>query len=198
MEDYKHLRLLSDNSMEQKIETIVLGGGCFWCTEAVFKMIKGVITVEPGYAGGKEDHVPTYNEVSGGGSGHAEVIRIEYDPSFITIENIFTVFFGSHDPTTLNRQGHDVGTQYRSIILYTTLEQKEKAEAFIAELNASNEMGDPIVTEVEPLGTFYGAESYHRDYYARNSDNQYCELVINPKLEKVQQQYAELLNKNDA
>ena len=174
-------------------EVIVFGGGCFWCTEAVFKMLKGVISVGPGYAGGKEEHVPTYNEVSGGGSGHAEVIRIEYDPNLVTIENLLTVFFGSHDPTTLNRQGYDVGTQYRSIILYTTPEQKEKVEAFIAELNTSNEMGDPIVTEVEPLGTFYDAESYHKDYYAKNNGNQYCELVINPKLEKVQQQFAKLL-----
>ncbi len=179
--------------MAAQKEIAVFGGGCFWCTEAVFKMLKGVQAVAPGYAGGTTEN-PTYDEVGSGKTGHAEVIHIEFDPSQIAYRDLLTVFFGSHDPSTKNRQGNDVGTQYRSIILYTTPEQKKTAEDFIAEINASNPNGAPIVTEVEPLTTFYAAESYHEDYYARNKGNAYCELVINPKLEKVQRKFADLLN----
>lgn len=177
--------------MNQK-KVVVLGGGCFWCTEAVFKMLKGVISVSPGYAGGEKVN-PTYEEVSRGTTGHAEVIQIEYDPTSIAFKTLLTVFFATHDPTTRNRQGNDVGTQYRSIILYGDDEQKKEAEDFVQELNDSNEEGRPIVTEIEALKKFYEAENYHKDYYARNQDNPYCEVIINPKLEKVQKKFAELL-----
>lgn len=174
-------------------EVAVFGGGCFWCTEAVFKMLKGVTSVMPGYTGGAKEN-PTDEEVSSGTTGHAEVVRVEYDPAQVKYSILLTIFFGSHDPTTKNRQGADVGTQYRSVIFYTTPEQKAEAEKFISEINSSNKFGDPVVTELEPLGKFYGAESYHQDYFARNSENQYCQLVINPKLEKVQKNFGELLN----
>lgn len=177
---------------KSKKETIVFGGGCFWCTEAVFKMIKGVLSVEPGYSGGKKEN-PTYMEVCTEDTGHAEVIKIEYDPSEVSLENLLTVFFASHDPTTLNRQGNDVGTQYRSIIFYTTPEQKKESEDFIKEINKSNKDGKPVVTEVRPLDKFYKAEEYHKDYFERNPMNSYCQIVINPKLEKVQKKYADLL-----
>jgi len=175
-----------------KSETAVFGGGCFWCTEAVFKMMKGVSSVLPGYAGGKTKN-PTYEEVSNGDTGHAEVVQIEYDPALVKYETLLTIFFASHDPTTLNRQGNDVGTQYRSVIFYTTAEQKKKAEKFIADINNSNTNGAKVVTEVVPLDVFYPAENYHKDYFANHPNNAYCLLVINPKLEKVQKKYAEFL-----
>ncbi len=178
---------------ENNSKTAVLGGGCFWCTEAVFKMLRGVESVLPGYAGGNGK--PTYDQVSSGTTGHAEVIEIKYDPSQVTFESLLTVFFASHDPTTLNRQGNDVGTQYRSVIFYSDEDQKNAAEKFIAEINASSKLGKPIVTEIAPLTQFYPAESYHLDYYARNQNQPYCELVINPKLEKVQQKFADLLRR---
>ena len=175
-----------------KKETVVLGGGCFWCTEAVFKMLRGVISVVPGYAGGTTEN-PTYEQVCGGTTGHAEVIGIEYDAQKISFRDLLTVFFGSHDPTTKNRQGSDAGTQYRSVIFYTAPEQKNEAEAFIKEINDSHPSGTVVVTEVLPLAAFYEAENEHRDYFARNQGNPYCEIVINPKLEKVKQKFAELL-----
>lgn len=178
----------------QRSETAVFGGGCFWCTEAVFKMLKGVVSVEPGYAGGTTKG-PTYEEVCGGKTGHAEVVKIDYNPDEVSFADLLVVFFGSHDPTTMNRQGNDVGTQYRSAIFYTTETQKSTAEKFIADINASTKEGKPIVTEVVPLDAFYPAEEYHKDYYAENPQNPYCELIINPKLEKVQKQFAALLKK---
>ena len=177
-------------------EIAVFGGGCFWCTEAVFKMLRGVVRVMPGYAGGTVEN-PTYEQVSSGNTGHAEVIHIEYDPKQITYTDLLTVFFASHDPTTKNRQGADVGTQYRSVIFYTTDEQRWMIEDFIADINTSNVHGVPIVTEIAPLTNLYPAEDYHRDYYAQNPHNQYCEVVINPKLQKVQKQFAELLAHNN-
>ncbi len=177
-----------------KLEAAVFGGGCFWCTEAVFKMLKGVASVMPGYTGGATQN-PTYDEVCSGTTGHAEAVKISYDPSMVSFETLMTVFFATHDPTTLNRQGADVGTQYRSAIFYTTPEQKISAEKFISDLNAVSEKGGKIVTEVTPLTIFYSAEEYHRDYYARNKNQGYCQVVINPKLEKVQQEFAELLAK---
>ncbi len=177
-------------------ETAVFGGGCFWCTEAVFKMLRGVLRVSSGYAGGSVAN-PSYEQVSGGRTGHAEVIKLEYDPSEITYRDLLTVFFASHDPTTLNRQGNDVGPQYRSIILTTNEAQKAEAEQFIAELNVSTRAGTPITTEVAPLTEFYPAEAYHQDYYANNPSNRYCELVINPKLEKVQQRFDQLLKTHE-
>ncbi len=176
-------------------KTAVFGGGCFWCTEAVFRMLRGVISVEPGYSGGIVAH-PTYAQVSSGTTGHAEVIRFEYDPSRISYDDLLNVFFATHDPTTVNRQGNDVGPQYRSVIFYSDEAQKEAAEAFIAKLNASGTAGAPIVTTVEPLGAFWPAEDYHRQYYEHHKDAPYCQLVINPKLEKVQEKFADLLKQS--
>ena len=173
-------------------EVAIFGGGCFWCTEAVFKMLRGVIAVEPGYAGGTKTN-PTYGEVSGGQTGHAEVIRIAYDPKATSFRDLLTVFFATHDPSTVNRQGNDVGTQYRSIVLYTSEDQKTETENFIKEINASSQSGKPAITEVKPLDAFYPAEEYHRDYYTRNKTEAYCQVVINPKLEKVQAKFAEML-----
>ena len=171
----------------------VFGGGCFWCTEAVFKMLKGVYAVWPGYAGGTVAN-PTYEQVSSGTTGHAECIKIEFNPEEIRYSDLLTVFFASHDPTTLNQQGHDIGTQYRSVIFYTTDDQKKDAENFIKNLNESNKEGRSVVTEVLPLGDFYIAENYHKDYYERNQDAPYCQLVINPKLDKVQKDFEDLLS----
>lgn len=180
--------------MSSNEATILFGGGCFWCTEAVFKMVDGVISVMPGYAGGHTDN-PTYEEVCTGETGHAEVVRIIYDPAKASIDTLLTIFFGSHDSTMRNRQGNDVGTQYRSTIFYTTEEQRAAAERFIADINASNEKGALVVTELEPFTKFFEAEDYHKDYFARNPGNPYCTVVINPKLEKVQKKYADLLKK---
>lgn len=160
-------------------------------------MFKGVLSVMPGYAGGTTPN-PTYEQVCTGTTGHAEVIRIEYDPAIIPLETLLTVFFATHDPTTLNRQGNDVGTQYRSAIFYTTPEQKAKAEAFIAKVDASSPEGGKVVTEVVPLTQFYPAETYHQDYFARNPEKAYCNLVISPKVEHVQQEFAELLKNQTA
>jgi peptide-methionine (S)-S-oxide reductase len=175
-----------------KKETVVFGGGCFWCTEAVFKMLNGVESVTSGYAGGHTEN-PTYREVCSGTTGHAESVQIEYDAEKVSYKDLLTIFFASHDATQLNRQGADVGTQYRSVIFYTTEDQKKETEDFIRELEASSSEGDPIVTEVVPLTVFYPAEEYHQDYYAQNSKQGYCQIVIAPKLQKVQEKYAELL-----
>jgi peptide-methionine (S)-S-oxide reductase len=148
--------------------------------------------VMPGYAGGTVPN-PTYEDVSSGTTGHAEVTRVEYNSDEINYSDLLTVFFAAHDPTTRNRQGNDIGTQYRSVIFYTTPEQKQDAELFIQKLNNSTKEGKPIVTEVEPLDVFYEAESYHQDYYARNKNAPYCELVINPKLDKIQHDLEHLL-----
>jgi peptide-methionine (S)-S-oxide reductase len=175
-------------------ETIVFGGGCFWCTEAVFKMLRGVISVEPGYTGGSIQN-PTYEQICTGTTGHAEVIKIDYDPAQIHVRDLMTVFFATHDPSQLNRQGNDVGTQYRSAIFYTTPEQKIEAEKMIAEIDASTSEGGKVVTEVTPLDVFYPAEDYHKDYFAKNPEKGYCQIVINPKVAKVQEKFAELLKK---
>ena len=178
--------------MKQETEVAIFGGGCFWCTEAVFDELRGVISVMPGYAGGSVKN-PTYEAVCGGLTGHAEVIWIEFDPSQIDYKDLLTVFFATHDPTTLNRQGNDVGTQYRSIILYASEEQKREAERFIKEINDSSPRGKPVVTEVKPQGEFYEAEEYHRKYYENNSYQPYCWAIITPKLQKVHKQFTELL-----
>ena len=178
-------------------EIAVFGGGCFWCTEAIFKTLKGVVSVMPGYAGGTKPN-PTYNDVCSGLTGHAEVTRIEYDPAHISFRMLTTVFFASHDPTTLNRQGSDTGTQYRSIILYTTSKQKEEAKAFIREVEESTKEGGPVVTEVKPLIQFYEAEDYHRDYFVHHPEAAYCNLIISPKVEKVQKEFAKLLKSKHA
>ena len=174
------------------METAVFGGGCFWCTEAVFKMMKGVSSVAPGYAGGTVPN-PSYEQVSTGKTGHVEVVRVKYDPAQVQYRDLLTVFFGSHDPTQENGQGNDIGTQYRSVVFYTSDEQKQTAEQFITELNDSSSSGLPIVTTVESLEKFYPAEDYHKDYFAKNPNAMYCQVIINPKLEKVQKKYAALL-----
>ena len=168
-------------------ESAVFGGGCFWCTEAIFQSLRGVTAVAPGYAGGMVAN-PSYEAVSGGNTGHAEVIRIEFDPSQIAFNDLLTVFFATHDPTTLNRQGADVGTQYRSIILYTTDAQKNDAEAFIKKLTDSDVKGKPVVTEVKPLDKFYEAEDYHHNYFKNNGGQPYCQVIIEPKVQKLEKQ----------
>ncbi|MEK7202556.1 MAG: peptide-methionine (S)-S-oxide reductase MsrA [Patescibacteria group bacterium] len=169
-------------------ETIVFGGGCFWCTEAIFKMLKGVESVEPGYAGGTTDN-PSYQTIG----DHAEVVKVEFDPAKIEFSDLLTVFFATHDPTTPNQQGADIGSQYRSLILFTTLEQETDARKFIDELNDSSEFGEPIVTEIKPLEKFYPAEAEHPGYYQRNQNTGYCQVVINPKLQKVKSKFSQLL-----
>jgi len=179
----------------QKMATnkkIVFGGGCFWCTEAVFKMLKGVISVDPGYAGGNVKN-PAYEEVCNGRTGHAEVVKIEYDSEIIPLETLLTVFFATHDPTTLNRQGNDIGEQYRSVILYEDNYQKETLKKFIEELNKSSDKGKPIITDIKKLDEFYPAEDYHKNYYENNKNQPYCQIVINPKLEKVKKNFSDLL-----
>lgn len=178
--------------MDSEKEIAVFGGGCFWCTEAVFKMLEGVYKVLPGYSGGETEN-PTYEQVSSGTTGHAEVVYLEFDPQIVSYKTLLTVFFGSHDPTALNRQGADVGTQYRSVVFYTNDEQKKEVEKFIEEINNSNKEGEGIKTEVVPFVKFYEAENYHRDYFEKHPGNPYFEIVINPKLEKVKKHFAQLL-----
>ncbi|HXD89815.1 MAG TPA: peptide-methionine (S)-S-oxide reductase MsrA [Candidatus Binataceae bacterium] len=175
-----------------KNEIAVFGGGCFWCTEAVFDQLKGVVSVMPGFAGGTVPN-PTYPQVCTGRTGHAEVARIEFDPAQISYRDMLEVFFATHDPTTLNRQGADVGTEYRSVIFYGSDEQKRAAEGCIAELTEAHAFHDPIVTEVQPLTAFYEAEDYHREYYRNNTFAPYCQFVIAPKLAKFRKKYSELL-----
>ncbi len=183
-------------SMPGQREIAVFGGGCFWCTEAVVSELRGVVSVVPGYAGGTPPPFgkkPTYEEVCGGRTGHAEVIKIEFDPSKISFVQLLTVFFATHDPTTLNRQGNDVGTQYRSVILYSDKNQKRDAETFIKKLTASDPRGKPIVTEVKPLDVFYEAEDYHHNYFKNNQGAAYCQVTIEPKVQKLEKEFAELL-----
>ena len=175
-----------------KTEIAVFGGGCFWCTEAIFSMLNGVVAVKPGYAGGYSQN-PDYESVSSGETGHGEVIQIEFDPGVIPYNDLLDVFFHTHNPTTMNQQGADVGTQYRSIILYTSEEQKMEAENFIGELENSGEFKDFIVTEVKPLVQFYEAENYHKNYYIRNIEQPYCQVVISPKLTKLREKYKKKL-----
>lgn len=175
-------------------ETATFGNGCFWCTEAIFKNLKGVETVESGYSGGKIKN-PTYREVCSGLTGHAEAIQITYDPSVISFDELLEVFWKTHDPTTLNRQGADVGTQYRSVIFYHSPAQKEAAEKYKAELNKENVFGKPVVTEITPFDAFYKAEDYHQDYYENNKNQPYCQMVIVPKLEKFRKVFKDKLKK---
>ncbi len=169
---------------QDKLKTAVFGGGCFWCIEAVFERAKGVVSVTSGYAGGETEN-PNYRDVCSGTTGHAEVVKIEYDPSIIGYEELLEVFWKAHDPTTLNRQGADAGTQYRSIILYTDREQREIAEKSKKELEKAGIFKDPVVTEIKELEKFYPAEDYHQDYYQNNSSAGYCRVVIAPKLKKL-------------
>jgi peptide-methionine (S)-S-oxide reductase len=180
-------------NMSTNKEIATLAAGCFWCVEAVFQQLKGVETVESGYTGGHVKN-PSYKDVCSGETGHAEVIQISYDPTVITFNEILKVFFKVHDPTTLNRQGADVGTQYRSSIFYHNDTQKEIAEKTIAALNESGAYADKIVTLVEPLNDYYKAEDYHQNYFNDNGDkNPYCQMVVRPKVEKFEKAFAEML-----
>jgi peptide-methionine (S)-S-oxide reductase len=164
-----------------KNKTAIFGGGCFWCTEAIFKRVKGVTLVTPGYAGGHTES-PDYYQVCSGTTGHAEVIKVDYDTDVISYQDLLEVFWQSHDPTTKNRQGNDIGTQYRSIILFQDIEQKRLAEESMAKLNTNGMLKKPIVTEIKPLEIFYAAEDYHRDYFANNPNQPYCRAIISPKV----------------
>lgn len=174
------------------LQLATFGSGCFWCTEAIFQNVKGVEKVESGYSGGKVKK-PTYKEVCSGLTGHAEVVQITYDPTVITFDELLEIFWQTHDPTTLNRQGADVGTQYRSAIFYHTDTQKELAETYKRKLDESGAFNSPIVTEITPYSEFYKAEDYHQNYYNLNSNVPYCNLVIKPKLEKFKKVFAEKL-----
>ena len=181
---------------KSKTELATFGGGCFWCTEAVFLELRGVKKVVSGYAGGKVPN-PTYKEVCTGLTGHAEVIQIEFDPEQIKYEQLLDVFFHTHNPTTKNRQGADVGTQYRSAVFFHDEKQKEAAKAMIAELDKSGDFDNPIVTTLEEMKTFYPAEDYHQDYFAQNPGNPYCQTVVGPKVKKFQKRYKEMLKKEE-
>jgi peptide-methionine (S)-S-oxide reductase len=177
-----------------KTDTATFGTGCFWCTEAIFQQLEGVLKVESGYSGGTVAN-PTYEDVCTGNTGHAEVVNIVYDPSKITFDELLEVFWQTHDPTTLNRQGNDVGTQYRSAIFYHNEEQRKKAEAYKAELDKSKAWDNPIVTEIKPFTKFYIAENYHQDYFDNNGSQPYCYYVIRPKLDKFKKVFHDKLKK---
>jgi peptide-methionine (S)-S-oxide reductase len=187
------LNVVQSNSPQSHSEFATLGGGCFWCLEALFNELGGIGRVEPGYSGGSVPN-PTYKQVCTGTTGHAEVVRIAFDPTTIPFRDILEVFFSIHDPTTLNRQGADVGTQYRSVIFYHTPEQRAIAEETIQELDAGGRWSDPVVTEVKPFEAFYPAEEYHRRYYEQNSGQGYCRTVIAPKLAKLRKQHSAKLS----
>ncbi|NIK72531.1 peptide-methionine (S)-S-oxide reductase [Thermonema lapsum] len=181
---------MSQTQQTKNLEIATFGGGCFWCIEAVFQRLKGVEKVVSGYAGGHKEN-PTYKEVCSGTTGHAEVCQIYYDPQQITYQELLEVFFTAHDPTTLNRQGADVGTQYRSIILYHNEQQKSIAAHFIQKLEESKIFNSPIVTELKPFTTFYPAEDYHQNYYNNNPTQPYCTFVVKPKVEKIKKLFSE-------
>lgn len=174
----------------QNTETAVLGGGCFWCLEAVFDKLEGVLSVESGYMGGHVEK-PTYRQVCEGNTGHVEVVRVGFDRDKLSYDDVLEVFFAIHDPTTLNRQGNDVGDQYRSVIFYNSEEQRQTAQAAIARLNAAHAFSAPIVTTVEPAKQFHLAEEYHQEYFATNPYQPYCQLVVSPKVKKFQQKFAD-------
>jgi peptide-methionine (S)-S-oxide reductase len=180
--------------MNTNLQTVTLAGGCFWCLEAVYDEIKGVQGVESGYAGGHMDN-PTYRAVCNGDTGHAEVVQVHFDPNVVSYRDLLNVFFAIHDPTTLNRQGADVGTQYRSAIFYHDDDQKKIAEELIKDLNAQKIWDKPIVTKVEKLDKFYMAEDYHQEYFARNPYQPYCMAVVAPKVSKFRKHFLEMLKK---
>jgi peptide-methionine (S)-S-oxide reductase len=170
------------------LQTTTLGGGCFWCLEAVYEQVQGVQEVVSGYAGGNRPD-PTYEQVCTGATGHAEVVQVTYDPEVVSYRELLEIFFDIHDPTTLNRQGADVGTQYRSVIFYHNEAQRERAEEMIRELEASDRWKNPIVTQVEPLDTFYRAEEYHQEYFRKNPNQGYCRMVVAPKVSKFRKHF---------
>lgn len=186
--------LLTVQNTKPKVETITLGGGCFWCIEAVFDNLDGVISAESGYSGGNTKN-PTYEEVSTGATGFAEVVQLKYDPTKTNLDEIFKVFFTVHDPTQLNRQGADVGSQYRSVVFYANENQKKTAQEIIAQLNNSKAYKSKIVTTLEPYKGFTKAESYHQNYYKNNKTKGYCQYVIQPKLEKFEKVFKDRLKK---
>ncbi|MFC1647105.1 peptide-methionine (S)-S-oxide reductase MsrA [Patescibacteria group bacterium] len=176
-----------------KNETTIFGGGCFWCMEAVFLQLKGVKKVTSGYSGGDTDN-PTYKDVCTGKTGHAEVVKIEHDPNIISFIDLLEVFWDLHDPTTLNRQGNDVGSQYRSIIFYTNQNQRKTAEKSLSNLDISGKFEDKVVTEIKELEAFYPAEKYHTNYYNNNSSQGYCKFVISPKLQHLKEKFGKIIN----
>ncbi|HAL39503.1 MAG TPA: peptide-methionine (S)-S-oxide reductase [Polaromonas sp.] len=171
------------------LQTITLGGGCFWCTEAVFVKVRGVTDVESGYSNGRVER-PSYEQVCTGQTGHNEVVKLTYDPADITLREILEIFFVIHDPTSLNRQGNDAGTQYRSGIYYSTAEQKQVADDMIRQMSQDKLFGTPIVTEVLPLANYWSAEAYHQDYFENNPNQGYCAFVVGPKVEKFRKTFA--------
>ncbi|MEB2333420.1 MAG: peptide-methionine (S)-S-oxide reductase MsrA [Anaerolineaceae bacterium] len=183
--------------MNVNLQTATLAGGCFWCLEAVFVEVKGVVSVESGYTGGRTAH-PTYHEVCNGDTGHAEATQIRFNPDIVSYRDLLNVFFAIHDPTALNRQGNDIGEQYRSEIFYHNDEQKNIAEELIKELNAQKIWASPIVTRVSALGEFYAAEEYHRDYFARNPNQPYCQAVVAPKVAKFRKHFLNMTKQETA
>jgi peptide-methionine (S)-S-oxide reductase len=184
--------VITVNAQKQKLEKATFGNGCFWCSEAVFQRLKGVVTVKSGYEGGDVVN-PSYEDVCTGTTGHAEVIELTYDPAKISYEELLEVFWKTHDPTTLNRQGADVGTQYRSVVFYHNDAQKALADKYKKELNAKNAFGKPIVTVITKAAPFYVAENYHQDYYRLNGSQPYCRAVILPKMEKLEKIFKDKL-----
>lgn len=191
--NYKSMSTSLVNVSSEKVDTATFGTGCFWCTEAIFEQLNGVLKVTSGYTGGHVDN-PTYKQVTTGETGHAECVQVEYEPEKITYDELLEVFWQVHDPTTLNRQGADVGTQYRSAIFYHTPDQKQKAEHYKGELTKTGAFDKPIVTEIAPMDKFYEAENYHQEYYENNKNaNPYCAMVIRPKLDKFKKAFSNKL-----
>jgi len=180
--------------IEEFKETAILAGGCFWCTEAVFERVEGVSKVIPGFSGGMIKN-PAYREIITGRTGHAEAIEIEFDPRVTSFEELLYIFFSTHDPTTLNRQQYDVGTQYRSAIFYTSEEQKEVAEKVVERITSEKIFKDPIVTEITEAGAFYQAEEEHKEYYSNHRQQQYCQVIIDPKIKKLKELFSQKLKK---
>lgn len=178
--------------MEKKTEIAVFGQGCFWCADAIFSMVKGVLEVLPGYSGGVRPN-PTWEQVCTGVTGHAEVVQVTFDPSVISYSELIQLFLSTHDPTTLNRQGNDIGTEYRSVIFYRNEDQKKIAEMLIKKVQDSGVLDRPIVTEVKPLEKFYPAEEYHNKYFQKNPDQAYCQFVIEPKIRKFLKEHSKML-----
>jgi peptide-methionine (S)-S-oxide reductase len=182
---------------ESKLETAILGGGCFWCTQAIFERVRGVESVEAGYSGGALPN-PSYELVASGVTGHAEVIRIKFDPAAVTYKDLLIIFFHLHDPTTLNRQGADLGSEYRSAIFFTSQEQERTAQETKAEIEASKLWSKPLVTEIKPAGEFYLAEDYHQDYFKKNTSQPYCSIIIAPKIAKLEREFKDKLKPKES
>lgn len=179
---------------DHPIQTATLGNGCFWCTEAIFQQVEGVVSVTSGYSGGHTDN-PDYKSVCTGETGHAECLEIRFDESVLPFEKLLEIFWETHDPTTLNRQGNDTGTQYRSVIFFHNDQQKQIAEKYIRQLNQSGIFANPVVTTLEPFKVFYPAEKYHQDYYLLNKNAPYCQFVVKPKVEKFRKEFGEIIKK---